>query len=280
MKSHTVDYLVPAFEGDRLLAATWVASMETSSSWRRYAFLRESDRRPVAFARTPALRPHVPAGRCARIAASRGPMATPVRAAPMPPAPLRALTSLAAALAAACALAQAPSPPPPADPPPTPLPAEYSDAARKAYVAGLKEARELIAQKRYEAAIERLDGLSRDRPREPQARFLKAVAQTEAGKRDDALATLTALAADFPELPEVHNNLAVLYAAKGNLELAKAELELAIAASPDYAPAVENLGDVYARLAARQYERAAELEKGKGHSPAKLKLVRDALAVN
>ena len=41
-----------------------------------------------------------------------------------------------------------------------------------------------------------------------------------------------------------------------------------------------NLGDVYARLAARQYERAAELEKGKGHSPAKLKLVRDALAVN
>lgn len=52
VKSHTVDYLVPAFEGDRLLAATWVASMETSSSWRRYAFLRESDRRPVAFART------------------------------------------------------------------------------------------------------------------------------------------------------------------------------------------------------------------------------------
>ena len=135
-------------------------------------------------------------------------MATPVRATPMPPAPLRALTSLAAALAAACALAQAPSSPPPADPPPTPLPAEYSDAARKAYVAGLKEARELIAQKRYEAAIERLDALSRDRPREPQARFLKAVAQTEAGKRDDALATLTALAADFPELPEVHDNLA------------------------------------------------------------------------
>ena len=43
---------MPAFEGDRLLAATWVASMETSSSWRRYAFLHESDRRPVAFART------------------------------------------------------------------------------------------------------------------------------------------------------------------------------------------------------------------------------------
>ncbi len=192
----------------------------------------------------------------------------------------RTLAALAAALAAAHALAQAPSAPPPAEPPPTPLPAEYSDASRKAYAAGLKEARELIAQKRYDEAIARLDALSRERPREPQARFLKSVAQSEAGRPDDAVATLTALAADFPEMPEVHNNLAVIYAARGGLELAKAELELAIAASPDYAPAVENLGDVYARLAARQYERAAALEKGKGLAPAKLKLVRDALAVH
>ena len=198
----------------------------------------------------------------------------------MTPTLLRALASLAAALAASFALAQAPSPPAHAEPPPTPLPTEYSDAARKAYVAGLKEARELIAQKRYDAAIERLEALSRDRPREPQARFLKAVAQSDAGKSDDALATLTALAADFPELPEVRNNLAVLHAARGNLELAKAELELAIAASPEYSPAVENLGDVYVRLAARQYERAAALEKGKGLSPAKLRIVRDALAVH
>jgi tetratricopeptide (TPR) repeat protein len=87
-----------------------------------------------------------------------------------------------------------------------------------------------------------------------------------------------ALVADFPELPEVHNNIAVLHAARGNLDLAKTELELAIAASPEYAPAIENLGDVYARLAARQYERAIALEKGKGAAPAKLKLVRDALA--
>jgi tetratricopeptide (TPR) repeat protein len=183
------------------------------------------------------------------------------------------------ALAAAGALAQTPPAKPPPEPPPTPLPAEYSEEARRTYAAGLKDARELLAQKRYDAAIARLEGLSRERPREPQARFLKAVAESEAGKPDAALATLHALAADFPELPEVHNNLAVLYAARGNLDLAKSELELAIAASPDYAPAVENLGDVYARLAARQYERAGTLDKGKGNAPAKLKLVRDALAV-
>jgi tetratricopeptide (TPR) repeat protein len=192
--------------------------------------------------------------------------------------PLRTLV-ITLALAASGALAQAPSTRPPAEPPPTPLPVEYSDEARKAYAAGIKEARDLLAQKRYDAAITRLDALSRERPREPQARFLKAVAEAEGGRNDAALATLTALVADFPELPEVHNNLAVLHAARGNLDLAKTELDLAIAASPEYAPAVENLGDVYARLAARQYERAIALEKGKGGSPAKLKLVRDALAI-
>ena len=194
--------------------------------------------------------------------------------------PSRTLPVLAftLALAAAGALAQSPSTRLPPEPPPAPLPAEFSEDARRAYTAGLKDARELMAQRRYDDAIARLERLSRERPREPQARFLKSVAESEAGKGDAALATLTALVADFPELPEVHNNLAVLHAARGNLDLAKSELELAIAASPEYAPAVENLGDVYARLAARQYERAITLEKGKGAAPAKLKLVRDALA--
>ena len=195
--------------------------------------------------------------------------------------PSRTLPALAftLALAAAGAHAQSPSTRLPPEPPPTPLPAEFSEEARRAYTAGLKDARELMAQRRYDDAIARLEGLSRVRPREPQARFLKSVAESEAGKGDAALATLTALVADFPELPEVHNNLAVLHAARGNLDLAKSELELAIATSPEYAPAIENLGDVYARLAARQYERAVALEKGKGAAPAKRKLVRDALAV-
>lgn len=183
-----------------------------------------------------------------------------------------------AALVASAALAQAPSTKPPPEPPPTPVPSEYSAEALKAYAASLREARELIAQKRFDEAIAKLDALSRERPREPQARFLKSIAQTESGRTDAAVETLRALAADFPELPEVHNNLAVIHASRGSLDAAKAELELAIAASPDYAPAIENLGDVYVRLAARQYERAIAIEKGKGAAPAKLKLVREALA--
>ena len=114
-------------------------------------------------------------------------------------------------------------------------------------------------------------------PRRPQARFLKAVALTDQKKPDAAIAAYRALVADFPEMPEPHNNLAVLYAQKGELALARDELLLAIATAPDYALAHENLGDVYAQLAAEQYERAASIDKRNKTAGAKLKTVRDAI---
>ena len=74
-----------------------------------------------------------------------------------------------------------------------------------------------------------------------------------------------------------HNNLAVLYAQKGEYELARDELEAAISAAPDYAVAYENLGDVYARLAALNYEKALARDAQNKTASAKLKLVRDVL---
>ena len=188
---------------------------------------------------------------------------------------LRVAASLFALLAASASIAQGGAN---VDPPAPPLPAEFSDEARRAYATGLGEARRLIDAKRYDEAITRLDALSQARPREAQARFLKAVAQSDGGRAQDAVATLRALVADFPELPEPRNNLAVIYAAQGNYPLARQELELAIAAAPDYAIAHENLGDVYARLAAAQYERALALDKTNRGIPQKLKLARDLLA--
>jgi predicted Zn-dependent protease len=164
--------------------------------------------------------------------------------------------------------------------PPAPVPPEFSEAARKAYGQALKEARTLVADKQYDLAINRLDALAAERPREPQARFLKATILTDQGKDDEAIAQLVALTADFPELPEPHNNLAVLYGKKGQYDLARRELETAIAAAPDYAIGHENLGDVYARLAATQYELTTQLDKRGKSAPLKLKLVRDVLAMN
>ena len=67
-------------------------------------------------------------------------------------------------------------------------PREMSEVARKAYTKGLKDARALLADKKYAEAIVILEGLSADRPREPQARFLKGVALADSGKTDDAIA--------------------------------------------------------------------------------------------
>ena len=163
--------------------------------------------------------------------------------------------------------------------PPTSDPRELSDSARKAYAKGLKDARALLVDKKYAEAIVILDTLSADRPREPQARFLKGVALADSGKTDDAIILYTALLADFPELPEVRNNLAVLYGQKGNYEGARDELIAALMAAPDYAIAYENLGDVYARLAGMNYEKAIARDAKNRTAPPKLKIVRDVLGL-
>jgi tetratricopeptide (TPR) repeat protein len=163
----------------------------------------------------------------------------------------------------------------PTNPPPVVDPRVLSDHDRKAYAETLRDARTLIDHKQYDEAIARLDPLIEKHPREPQARFMKGLALTDAGRRDDAIATFTELLSDFPELPEPRNNLAVLYAQKGEYAQARDQLELALRAAPDYAVAHENLADVYARLAATHYERAAELDKRNHTAAAKLKAVRD-----
>ena len=52
VRSHYIEYLRPAFEGDRLHVHTWVSAMEEWRSLRRYLFWRERDRTVVARAET------------------------------------------------------------------------------------------------------------------------------------------------------------------------------------------------------------------------------------
>jgi tetratricopeptide (TPR) repeat protein len=157
-------------------------------------------------------------------------------------------------------------------------PRTLSEKDRRAYADTLRAARADIDRKQFDAAIASLDRLIAAHPREPQARFMKGLAQADAGRREDAIATFRALLADFPELPEPRNNLAVLYAQKGEYAQARDELEIALRAAPDYAVAHENLADVYARLAADHYERVVALDKRNKSAPPKLKLAREVTA--
>ena len=51
-RSHKIDYVQPAFEGDALIIRTWVADMQRVSSLRKYEIMRASDDTLLARAET------------------------------------------------------------------------------------------------------------------------------------------------------------------------------------------------------------------------------------
>jgi Flp pilus assembly protein TadD len=116
----------------------------------------------------------------------------------------------------------------------------------------------LLRQGAPAEALAKADAYIATKPRDPQMRFLRGVVLSEQG-RTDATAAFSQLTQDFPELPEPYNNLAALYAQQSRLDQARDALETAIKLNPNYATAHENLGDVYARLAAQTYARAQQL---------------------
>jgi tetratricopeptide (TPR) repeat protein len=139
----------------------------------------------------------------------------------------------------------------------------------------LREAQKLYGQGKVQPALEKVDVFLRAQPRDPQGRFLKGLLLTEQKRTGEAIQVFTTLTEDFPELPEPYNNLAVLYASQGNYDKAKSALELAIHTHPSYATAHENLGDIYAQLASRAYDRALQLDKNNAAAQVKLSMVKD-----
>jgi tetratricopeptide (TPR) repeat protein len=139
----------------------------------------------------------------------------------------------------------------------------------------LKDAQKLYGQGKLQPALDKVEAFLKTSPKDPQGRFLKGLVLTEQKRTDDAIKVFSGLTEDYPELPEPYNNLAVLYASQGNYEKARAALELAIHTHPTYATAHENLGDIYAELASRAYDRALQLDKNNTSAQVKLAMVKD-----
>lgn len=139
----------------------------------------------------------------------------------------------------------------------------------------LREAQKLYGQGKVQPALEKVDVFLRAQPKDPQGRFLRGILLTELKRTPEAIQAFTSLTEDFPELPEPYNNLAVLYASQGNYDKAKSALELAIHTHPSYATAHENLGDIYAQLASRAYDRALQLDKNNPTAQSKLAMIKE-----
>ena len=136
----------------------------------------------------------------------------------------------------------------------------------------------LLRAGRTSEALARVDRSLAARPADAQLRFLRGVALADAQRTAEAVDVLVKLTEDHPDLAEPHNNLAVIYAADGRYEKARGALEAAVRANPGYATAHENLGDVYARLAAASYQRVLQLDAASRGAAAKLALVRGLFA--
>lgn len=123
-------------------------------------------------------------------------------------------------------------------------------------------------------AMERADQFLAATPKAPQMRFFKGVMLADAKRVAEAVAVFQALTEDHPNLAEPYNNLAALHASTGDYARARSTLEAALRNNPDYATAHENLGDVYAALAAQSYSRALQLDATSTTLAPKLALVR------
>ena len=148
-------------------------------------------------------------------------------------------------------------------------------ASTAAHADNYSDVLQLLKNGKSADALTKVDQHLKTNPNDPQMRFLRGVAQSDAGKANDAITTFTKLAEDYPELPEPYNNLAVLYANQNQLDKARTALEMAIRTNPSYSTAHENLGDIYAKLAGQAYNKALQLDSNNNALKPKLALIRE-----
>ena len=148
-------------------------------------------------------------------------------------------------------------------------------AAVVAHAEELADVQRLYYSGQSAVAMQRVDDFLAKTPKDPQMRFMKGVMLSDAKRNAEAVALFQQLTEDYPDLAEPYNNLAALYAAGGDYAKARTTLEQALRTNPSYAVAHENLGDIYAALAAQSYTRALKFDPSNATVPPKLALVRE-----
>ncbi|WP_326491472.1 YybH family protein [Herbaspirillum frisingense] len=143
-----------------------------------------------------------------------------------------------------------------------------------AHASEMSDINKLMRAGQYAEALTKTDAVLAKHPRDAQLRFTKGLILAEQSRSAEAIAVFSKLTEDFPDLPEPYNNLAVLYAADGQYDKARAALDMAMRTNPTYATALENLGDVYAKLASQAYDKALQIDPGANVPQPKLTLLR------
>ena len=139
------------------------------------------------------------------------------------------------------------------------------------------EVNRLIGAGQWTKAQAQADEHLKAQPTDPQMRLLFSRIQDGQGQTQAALLTLQTLTQSFPELPEPHNNLAALLARENRYPEALLALQAAVRARPDYAVALENMGDVYMALGIMAYQSALQSAPNQPRVEGKRKLAEQLL---
>jgi Flp pilus assembly protein TadD len=134
------------------------------------------------------------------------------------------------------------------------------------------ELQKLMKEKKWDEALQLIEKEAKKNPRNVQILFVRTRILVEQGKLENARQALVAFIDKYPEIPEPYNNLAVLYASAGKLEQARDYLELCLKLAPNYAIALQNLGDIYTLIAASNYDKAFKQNRRMTEADRKRKL--------
>lgn len=145
--------------------------------------------------------------------------------------------------------------------------------------ASLEAIKSILEDGRPDEAMKQLDRLLKRDSDNPEARFLKGLILVNQNKLEDSIAVFEALTKDYPDLPEPYNNLAVSYSALGRFDDARTALLAAITTHPSYATAHENLGNIYAMMAAEAYDQALVLDEENYAARDKLALMNELFSI-
>ena len=135
----------------------------------------------------------------------------------------------------------------------------------------------LVGTQQWAQAQAQAEEHLKSQPTDPQMRLLLSRIQDGQGQTAAAMETLLTLTRSFPELPEPHNNLAALLARQNRYAEALEALQSAVRARPDYATALENLGDVYIAMAIQAYQNASKAMPSHPRAASKLQAAEQIL---
>jgi tetratricopeptide (TPR) repeat protein len=132
----------------------------------------------------------------------------------------------------------------------------------------------LTKEKNWTEALKAIDLETKKNPRNVQLLFIQSRIYIELGQLENARIALTNFIEKYPDIPEPYNNLAVLYASAGKLDIARENLEMSIKLAPNYAIALQNLGDIYTLTAASYYDKAYQQDRRLKDADKKRKLAQ------